>query len=144
VRREALSSLSRHKGLFCLVSKRSEPKHAFSLSHPLVLFFNNINWRETHYVIIVVYALLLCIQTSLTSPYFAIDANGQLSLTQAVAPLNTGTILTISAIASDAGGRSDTAVVTIVISGRACFVLKCFAQNVLLLHVVSFLIGLNF
>jgi len=70
---------------------------------------------------------LCCLrQPSLTSPYFAIDANGQITLTQAVAPLNTGTILTTSAIASDAGGLSDTAVVTIVISGRDWFVFKSF------------------
>ena len=66
--------------------------------------------------------LLSCLQTSLPSPYFAIDANGRITLTQAVAPLNTGTQLTITAMASDAGGLSDTAVVTIVISGRVCFV----------------------
>ena len=61
-------------------------------------------------------------QTSLTSPYFAIDANGQIRLTQAVAPLNSGTTLTLSAIASDAGGLYDAAVVTIVISGTNIYI----------------------
>lgn len=62
-------------------------------------------------------------QTSLLDEYFAIDNNGQIKVkkTPNGNAIGYGTSVTISAIATDGGGQSDTASVTIVISGNSFF-----------------------
>ncbi|XP_052781618.1 cadherin-related family member 2-like [Mya arenaria] len=55
-------------------------------------------------------------QSSLSEQYFTIDQSGQIILAQSVAALGPATSLSLTATASDDGGKFDTAAVTIVIS----------------------------
>lgn len=63
-------------------------------------------------------------QSSLPSEHFAVDNNGHISLQ--ISPqasgssLNYSSSVTISVLASDGGGESDTAEVIIVVSGKKC------------------------